>query len=84
MEQGLVGGAYVGHALIGECAWLQGGRNNAGRIFDDDLSGGPILRVRHDVCERQGKRPYMEDAYLVLRDFLHKVPSDNGVSTCIG
>lgn len=30
------------------------------------------MRVRHDVCERQGKRPYMEDAYLVLRDFLHK------------
>uniref|UniRef100_A0A7S0HQD2 PPM-type phosphatase domain-containing protein n=1 Tax=Hanusia phi TaxID=3032 RepID=A0A7S0HQD2_9CRYP len=47
--------------------------NGAVKVFDDDIHACRIpLQVRHDLSERQGKRPYMEDTSLVMSNFIHR------------
>mmetsp|Transcript_927 Transcript_927/g.2916 ORF Transcript_927/g.2916 Transcript_927/m.2916 type:complete len:485 (+) Transcript_927:3823-5277(+) len=47
--------------------------NGTVKVFDDDIHACRIpLQVRHDLSERQGKRPYMEDTSLVMSNFIHR------------
>jgi hypothetical protein len=43
------------------------------RVFDDDEEAArtrPLARVSCDVCEKQGRRPYMEDTFFILHNYI--------------
>ena len=50
-----------------------GGASGIGRVVDDDEDAArarPLARVSCDVCEKQGRRPYMEDTFFILPDYI--------------
>jgi hypothetical protein len=63
---------YTVPAVLEPAAMASSGPGQV-RVFDDDEDAArarPLARVSCDVCERQGRRPYMEDTFFILPDYI--------------